>query len=110
MKNSEINFKIEVDEKNIPENIVWFATDGPSTTFQETKAISISVWDQTQFNTMRMDLWAKDMTTYDMKRFYIETLDGIASTILTATGDEFMSKEIQAVCSKLAHHVENTSK
>ena len=42
MKNSEINFKIEVDEKNIPENIVWFATDGPSTTFQETKAISIS--------------------------------------------------------------------
>lgn len=110
MKNSEINFKIEVDDKNVPENLFWFATDGPSDKFQETKAISISVWDQTQFNTMRMDLWSKDMTVYDMKRFYIETLDGIATTILTATGDDVMASEIQKVCSKLAHHVEETSK
>ena len=110
MKNSEINFKIEVDEKNIPEKIYWHATDGPSDDFQETKSISVAIWDHTQFNTMRIDLWAKDMSVYDMKRFYIETLDGMSTGILNATGDDFMSQEIQALCSKLARHVEATSK
>jgi gliding motility-associated protein GldC len=110
MKNSEINFKIELDDKTVPEKLFWHATDGPSDKFEETKAISISVWDHTQFNTMRMDLWAKDMTVYDMKRFYIETLDGIATTIQTATGDDHMAQEIQNLCTKLAHHVDETSK
>ncbi len=110
MKNSEINFKIELDEKTVPEKLFWHATDGPSDKFEETKAISISVWDHTQFNTMRMDLWAKDMTVYDMKRFYIETLDGIAGTLLTATGDELMAGKIQELCTQLAHHVEATNK
>ncbi len=110
MKNSEINFKIEVDEKNVPDKIYWKATDGPSDDFQETKSISIAIWDHTQFNTMRIDLWAKDMSVYDMKRFYIETLDGMAAGILNATGDDLMSRETQALCSKLARHVEETSK
>ncbi len=110
MKNSEINFKIEVDENNVPEKIFWKATDGPSDNFLETKSISISIWDHTQFNTMRMDLWAKDMTVYDMKRFCIEMLDGMAAGIQTATGDEVMAREIMAVCSKLARHVDETSK
>ena len=110
MKNSEINFKIEVDEKNIPEKIYWHATDGPSDKFEEVKSLSVAIWDHTQFNTMRIDLWTKDMTVYDMKRFYIETLDGMATGILNATGDDFMAKEIQNLCSKLAKHVEETSK
>ncbi|HSZ25363.1 MAG TPA: hypothetical protein VK766_06590, partial [Cytophagaceae bacterium] len=82
----------------------------PSDQYMETKAISLSVWDPVQFNTMRMDLWTKDMTVYDMKRFCVEMLDGLAVGIQNATGDELMAKEIQGVCSKLAKHVEETSK
>ena len=110
MKNSEIKFTVEVDKDNIPEKILWYATDGPSDEPQETKSISISLWDHTQLNTMRIDLWAKDMTVYDMKRFYIETLDGMAEGVFNATGDELMAKEIRNVCSKLAKHVEETSR
>ena len=110
MKNSEINFKIETDNNNVPEKIYWKATDGPSQDFMETKSISISIWDHTQFNTMRMDLWAKDMTVYDMKRFCVEMLDGMAEGLMNATGDEFMAKEIRNVCSKLARHVDETSR
>lgn len=110
MKKSEINFVVEVDKDNIPENISWVATDGPSAKLQKTNAIAISVWDNTQFNTLRIDLWSKDMTVYDMKRFYLETLDGMAEGILNATGDEYMAKELRAVCSKLVRHVDETSK
>jgi len=110
MKKSEINFVVEVDKDNVPEAISWKATDGPSDQLQKTNAIAISVWDNTQFNTLRIDLWTKDMTVYDMKRFYLETLDGMAEGILNATGDEFMAKELRNVCSKLAHHVDETSK
>ncbi len=110
MKKSEINFIVETDTNNVPEKILWKATDGPSQDFQETKSISISIWDHTQFNTMRMDLWAKDMTVYDMKRFCVEMLDGMAEGIQNSTGDDFMAKELRAVCSKLARHVDETSK
>jgi gliding motility-associated protein GldC len=110
MKNSEINFKIETDDNNVPEKIYWKATDGPSQDFMETKSISISIWDHTQFNTMRMDLWAKDMTVYDMKRFCVEMLDGMAEGLQNATGDDYMAKEIRNVCSKLAKHVDETSR
>jgi len=110
MKKSEIKFVVEVDDNNVPEKILWHATDGPSDKLQETKSISISLWDHTQFNTMRIDLWSKDMTVYDMKRFYIETLDGMAEGVLSATGDEKMAKELREVCSRLAKHVDETSK
>ena len=50
------------------------------------------------------------MEVHEMKRFYIETLDGMAEGIQNATGDDFMAKEIRNVCSKLAKHVEETSK
>ncbi|HVD98735.1 MAG TPA: gliding motility protein GldC [Cytophagaceae bacterium] len=110
MKTSEINFKIETDNINVPEKIYWKATDGPSNDFQETKAISISIWDHTQFNTMRIGLWAKDMTVYDMKRFCVEMIDGMAEEIQNATGDDYMVKELRNMCSKLAKHVDETSK
>ena len=109
MKKSEIKFVVEVDQDNVPEKIFWHATDGPSDKLQETKSISISLWDHTQLNTMRIDLWAKDMTVYDMKRFYIETLDGMADGVLNATGDATMASELRAVCAKLAKHVDETS-
>ena len=39
MKHSEINFKIQLDDQNIPENITWSATDNPNEGIEETKAI-----------------------------------------------------------------------
>jgi gliding motility-associated protein GldC len=110
MKKSEIKFQIELDQNNIPDKILWQATDGPSNSLQETKSIAISLWDPKELNTMRIDLWTKDMTVYDMKRFYIEILDGMADGIANATGDEVMAKELRSVCSRLAKHVEETSK
>lgn len=105
MKKSTVQFTIELDDKNIPEKIFWDATDKPEPGLSETKSISIALWDHSQKNTLRIDLWSKDMPVDDMKRFHIECLGGIAQSILSSTQDEFMSNEINALCDRLVKHV-----
>lgn len=105
MTESEITFKIQLDKENIPEKIVWDATQKPEDGPSETKSISVSLWDAEQKNTMRIDLWTKEMPVDEMKRFYVDCLGGIAQTLLTSTGDEFMSNEINNVCEKLVEHI-----
>ncbi len=107
MKQSTINFKVELDDKNTPERITWDASDKPDE-LSETKSISLSLWDHVQKNTLRIDLWTKDMPVDEMKRFYIDCLGGLAQSALTATGDEHMSGEINALCEKLARHIKET--
>lgn len=101
MKKSTIQFNIDLDNSNIPERITWDATDKPDDTPSETKSISVSLWDSHQKNTMRIDLWTKDMPVDEMKRFYIECIGGIAQSVLNSTGDERMSHEINSLCDRL---------
>lgn len=108
MKKSTISFTVELDDNNIPDRILWDATDKPDPGLSETKTISVSLWDHTQKNTLRIDLWAKDMPVEDMKRFHIECLGGLAQSILSSTQDEFMSQEINALCERLVEHMKKT--
>ncbi len=108
MKKSSIQFSIELDDNNVPEKITWEATDKPDG-ISESKSISISLWDHEQKNTLRIDLWTKDMPVEDMRRFYIDCLGGLAQSSLTSTGDEVMANEMNALCEKLVKMV-STSK
>lgn len=105
MKKSTINFTIELDQNNIPDKIFWDATDKPDPGLSETKSISVALWDHIQKNTLRIDLWAKDMPIDEMKRFHIECLGGIAQSILSSTKDEFMANEINALCERLVEYL-----
>ncbi|MCA6073320.1 gliding motility protein GldC [Fulvivirga sedimenti] len=102
---SEINFKIELDADRIPEKILWDATEKPEDAAQETSAINISIWDPSVKNTMRIDLWTKEMPVDEMKRFYIDCLGGMGQSLLNSTGDEFMSSEINMLCDKLVEYL-----
>ncbi|GGZ31757.1 gliding motility protein GldC [Echinicola pacifica] len=110
MKNSEINFKINLDEKNLPKTIEWDASDKEGEGVEQTKSISLNVWDNQNHSTLRIDLWTEDMSVVEMKRFYIDILGGMAQTILNSTGDEFMSEEIKELCDRLVQHVNEENK
>ena len=110
MKRSEIKFTVELDQQNIPDKIFWDATDNPNEGLEETKAIAISLWDHFHHNTLKIDLWTKDMPVGDMKRFYIETIAGMADALSTATGDQNMANEIHIVCRKLFKQLEEEIK
>lgn len=105
MKKSEIKFQIELDDQNIPEKMLWDADEKDTPGFSETKSISISLWDHKSQNTMRIDLWSKDMPVDDMKKFYIDCLGGLAQSALNATGDEYISTEMSNLCDRLVNHL-----
>ena len=106
MRKSEIKFVVELDKDNIPEKITWDADEKDQPGPAETKSISLSLWDQENKNTRRIDLWSKDMPMDEMKRFYIDCLGGLSQSVLNATGDEFMSQEISTLCDKLVKHIQ----
>lgn len=105
MKKSNINFEIELDNESVPEKITWSATDAGDV-LTDTKSISVALWDHVQKNSMRIDLWTKDMPVDEMKRFYLDSLGGLAQSVLNSTGDEFMSEEMNLLCEKLVKHLE----
>ena len=106
MKHSEINFKIQLDDQNIPENISWSATDNPNEGIEETKAILVATWDPYHKGTLTLPLWTKDMELMDMKRFFIEIMGTVSEASLQATGDQFFSQEIEQVCRTLSSHLQ----
>ena len=85
--NSEINIKIRLDENKVPEEMSWTAKDGGIEN-EASKAIMLSVWDHKKKDTLRMDLWTKDMPVDEMKQFYHETLVAMADTFERATDDQ----------------------
>ncbi len=105
MNKSEIKFQVELDEQNIPEKIFWDADQKDVPGLSETKSISLSLWDHEKQNTLRIDLWSKDMPVDDMKKFYIDCLGGLAQSVLTATGDEYMAGEMNNLCERFVDHL-----
>jgi gliding motility-associated protein GldC len=110
MKKSHINFTVELDQNNFPERILWDATEKPEPNTAETKSISLAVWDHRQKNTLRIDLWTKEMPVEEMKRFFIDCIGGLGQSILTSTGDEYMATETNALCEKLVKHLMSENK
>ena len=105
MKQSTIKFEIDLDSNNLPDKIVWDATDKPHAGASETKSISIALWDHEHQNTLRIDLWTKEMPVEDMKRFYVDCIGGLSQSVLSATGDEYMSAEMRQLCDRLVAHL-----
>ena len=101
---SEIHFEVELDENDFPKNICWSASnkspDADSEEKEDTKAISIAVWDSKEQNTMRIDLWTKDMPLDEMRGFYINALAGMAEGVRDATGDEEMATAMLELCER----------
>ncbi len=110
MNKSTIQFSIQLDANKVPEKIEWDATDKPESGFSETRAIGIALWDHQQKNTLRIDLWTKDMPVEDMKRFYIDCVGGLSQSVLSSTGDEYIANEMNALCDRLAIHLKESGK
>lgn len=90
MKQSEIKIAVTLDENHIPEKLNWTAKDG-GVENQQAKAILLSVWDSKAQETLRIDLWTKDMPVDEMKKFFHQTLVAMTDTFQRATGDEKMA-------------------
>ena len=102
---SKIEFTVELDENRVPENISWTAEDG-GIKDEASKAIMLSVWDSPNKDTLRMDLWTKDMPVDEMKQFFYQTLVTMSDTFLRATQDEKMTATMKDFCDYFAEKLE----
>ena len=84
---SEITLKVELDENRVPEKLNWTAQDGGIKN-AEAKAMMLSVWDNVAQESLRIDLWTKDMPVDEMKVFFHQTLVAMSDTFNRATQDE----------------------
>ena len=102
---SKIEFTVELDENKIPESISWSAEDGGIQN-ESSKAIMLSVWDHKKKDTLRMDLWTKDMPVDEMKQFFHQTLVSMAASFERATDDQKMSATMRDFCEYFAEKLE----
>lgn len=86
MKQSEIKFTVTLDTDKNPERIEWSASDANKA--GSSKAVMISLWDSQEQNTLRIDLWTKEMTVEDMNRFYYQNLMAMADTLERSTSEK----------------------
>jgi gliding motility-associated protein GldC len=102
---SEIKVLVELDENRVPEKLLWSAQDG-GVELEEAKAVMLSVWDSKSKESMRIDLWTKEMPVDEMKIFFHQTLVAMADTFHRATGDEKMADTMKDFCEYFAEKLE----
>ena len=105
MSTSKIELNIELDDNKVPENLSWTAADG-GIQDEEAKAIFLSVWDNKSKETLRIDLWTKDMPIDEMKQFFHQTLVAMSDTFYRATQDEKMTATMKDFCDYFAEKLE----
>lgn len=101
---SEITLRVGLDENRIPETLNWSAQDGGIEN-EEAKAMLLSVWDSKNQESLKIDLWTKDMPVDEMKTFFHQTLVSLSDTFLKATQDEKMTGTMKDFCAYFADNL-----
>ena len=99
MKESKIIVNVTLDENNIPEKLHWEASDGAKE-LSESKAAFLSFWDLKSKETLKIDLWTKEMESQEMKHFFHQTLLSMSDTLERAIGEDKMAGDLRDFC----HH------
>ncbi len=109
-RDSEIKFNITLDKDNMPEKITWQAEEGGAQQPKECKSIMLSMWDAAERDTLKIDLWTKDMTMDDMDTHFFQTLISMAQSYERAVQTNLVVPEMERFCQHLAEKISKASK
>jgi gliding motility-associated protein GldC len=101
-KTSEIRFKVGLDNKNVPLDIKWMATDSKNNELRDCKSIMVSIWDAVQNETLKIDLWTTAMTTDEMHSHFFQTMLSMSESYAKATGNPYAIEEVKKFAQQLA--------
>jgi gliding motility-associated protein GldC len=105
-KKKDINITVELDENNIPVDINWEATDLQGQDVAKCRAMIMAMWDHEKKDTLRLDLWTKDMTIDEMKIFFHQTLVTMANTLENSTNEKNMAEDMRDFTAYFAEKME----
>ncbi len=102
---SEIKVQVGMDENKLPIELRWDAADGDMKN-QVAKAMFLAMWDGEEKNTMKIDLWTKEMSIEEMKQFFHQTLLSMADTFERATNETNISEDLRDYCYHFAEKMD----
>lgn len=107
---ADIHIQVSRDDAHNIEQISWEATDAPEPGAQDAKAMILALWDAKARNSLRIDLWTKEMTVEDMNDFFFQTLLSLADTYRNATNNDEIMSDIKHFAREFAEKAANTEK
>ncbi len=95
-KKSRITIDVGLDAQNMPVEMRWTASDNPGgNTPQPCKAMLLALFDEKTKETLKIDLWTKEMQVLEMDRMFYQTLRGLADTYFRATQNKELANQMQ---------------
>ena len=92
---SEISIKVGLDAEKVPVSIDWAASDmHPVGTTESCKAMVIALFDESHKDTLRIDLWTKEMQVVEMDRFMYQVLQSLSQTYMRATNNKALAEDM----------------
>ena len=77
---------------------------------QSSNAILLSFWDSQKKETLKMDLWTKEMPVDEMKSFVLQTFLSMKQSISKATGEENLVNLIEDFCAEFEKRISDNPK
>lgn len=100
IKESMITIGVQLDDKKVPSNIRWTATDSTADDMQQARAMILNFWDGAEKAALRIDLWTKDMMVDEMVDFYYQTFMGMADSLERSTGQKELVTDLREFAQK----------
>jgi gliding motility-associated protein GldC len=101
VKTRDITIRVGLNSENMPMKIEWSAQDmHPHGVFEECKAMSVALFDKEQRDTLRIDLWTKELQVMEMDNFMFKLLQSLSGTYLKATQNKEMAEDL----ARFAHY------
>lgn len=93
-KRSNISIQVGLNQEMMPVEMKWGASDKPGPS-EACKGMLLSLFNEQTKETMKIDLWTKEMQVVEMDRFMYQTLRGLADTYYKATGNKELANQMQ---------------
>jgi gliding motility-associated protein GldC len=100
VKSSDITLRVGLNAEQVPIRIEWGASDRNGGALEECKAMAVALFDKEHRDTLRIDLWTKEMQVLEMDRFVYQILRSLGQTYLKATQNKKLAEDI----GKFAHY------
>ena len=92
-----LKFEVELDENNLP-NSIKMLEEKASNSSIDLKALLIAGWDAKRKETLRVDIWTKDMPVNDMFIMYHQNMIGMATSLEKSTGQNKLANALRDYC------------
>ena len=104
-KEAEIKLRVILGDDNIPEEILWDASQSETPGEKRCEAFFISMWDAEKKESLVIDLWTKKMEVGEMNYHFYYTMMKMADTYERATSQGRISGRMREFAGEFAEMV-----